>query len=227
MFFGFCEGLKLSKFLQVWNFGGNIFQKNIVKYDSNPMKRSEINQALKSAMNCFRAAQWALPPKPRWDVTDCGLGRFDQVGLVLVNLAEEPEYCEKLMYSKHKQVTPMHTHRKKKEDIICRRGLLAIELWNGYPERTPKGVGFLLQRNGEKAEVRSGEPLVLRAGERVTLEPGVYHAFWPESDEAIIGEVSTANDDANDNLFVDTNIGRFPGIEEDEPPLVRLLWERQ
>ena len=79
------------------------------------MKRSQINKALKDAMRCFDAAQWALPPNPRWDVTDCGLGRFNEVGLVLLNLAEQPEYCEKLMYSKRKQVTPMHTHGKKRK----------------------------------------------------------------------------------------------------------------
>jgi len=61
-----------------------------------------------------KTANWALPPQPRWDVTDCGLGEFDQIGLVLLNLSEQPEYCEKLMYSKSNQVTPMHTHRKKK-----------------------------------------------------------------------------------------------------------------
>ncbi|HUA37826.1 MAG TPA: D-lyxose/D-mannose family sugar isomerase [Candidatus Sulfopaludibacter sp.] len=190
------------------------------------MKRSEINRALKQALRSFKAARWALPPRPRWDVTDCGLGRFDQVGLVLLNLAEQPEYCEKLMYSRHHQVTPMHTHRKKKEDIICRRGELAVELWQGHPEQTRKGETFTLLRNGEKTEVRSGTPIVLQAGERVTIVPGIYHAFWPESEEAIIGEVSTANDDAHDNFFVDPNIGRFPAIDEDEPPVARLLWEK-
>jgi D-lyxose ketol-isomerase len=35
--------------------------------------------------------------------------------------------------------------------------------------------------------------------------------------------VSTANDDLHDNFFADERIGRFPGIEEDEPPLVRLV----
>jgi len=190
------------------------------------MKRSEINRALKQAMRSFKAGGWALPPKPRWDVTDCGLGRFDQVGLVLLNLAEQPEYCEKLMYSRHHQVTPMHTHRKKKEDIICRRGELAVELWKGHPEQTRKGETFTLLRNGDNVEVRSGEPILLRPGERVTIVPGVYHAFWPESEEAIIGEVSTANDDAHDNFFVDPNIGRFPEIDEDEPPIARLLWEK-
>lgn len=189
------------------------------------MKRSEINKALKDAMRCFQAAGWALPPRPRWDVTDCGLGKFAEAGLVLVNLAEQPEYCEKLMYSKFHQVTPMHAHRQKKEDIICRSGRLAIELWKGHPNRTSKGEGFLLLRNGEEQEIQSGEPVILEPGERVTIRPGIYHAFWPESEEAVIGEVSTANDDANDNFFVDPNIGRFPEITEDEPPVARLLWE--
>jgi len=190
------------------------------------MKRSQINKALKDAMRCFEAAKWALPPKPRWDVTDCGLGRFNEVGLVLVNLAEHPEYCEKLMYSRYKQVTPMHAHAKKKEDIICRSGRLAIELWKGHPKMTRRGESFSLPRNGESVEVCSGDPIVLEPGERVTIEPGVYHAFWPESDEAVIGEVSTANDDAHDNFFVDPDIGRFPEIDEDEPVFVRLLWEK-
>jgi D-lyxose ketol-isomerase len=190
------------------------------------MKRSEINQALKSAMKCFKANKWALPPKPRWDVTDLGLGQFDKFGLVLVNLAEEREYCEKLMYSKKNQVTPMHTHKQKKEDIICRSGRLAIEVWKGHPEKTKKGAEFLLQRNGAKVPVCSGKPFVLEPGERITLVPGVYHAFWADTKEAVIGEVSTANDDAHDNFFVDKNIGRFPGVEEDEKPVQRLLWEK-
>ena len=195
------------------------------------MKRSEINRALRDALRCFKASHWTLPPQPRWDVTDCGLGEFAKTGLVLVNLAEQPEYCEKLMYAKFHQVLPMHTHLRKKEDIICRAGRLSVELWKGHPEHDREGELFArgdlfrLRRNGDLVEVRSGKPVLLEAGERVTVEPGVYHAFWPESDEAVIGEVSTANDDAHDNFFVDPRIGRFPAIEEDEPPLARLLWE--
>jgi D-lyxose ketol-isomerase len=191
------------------------------------MKRSQINQALNDAMTCFKSANWVLPPEPRWDVTDCGLGDFDKIGLVLVNLSEQPEYCEKIMYSKFHQVTPMHAHGHKKEDIICRAGRLAIELWKGHPERTTKGEVFSLPRNGVKVDIHSGETLILEAGERVTIPAGVYHAFWPESREAIIGEVSMANDDANDNFFVNPDIGRFPAIEEDESPVARLLWEQQ
>lgn len=190
------------------------------------MKRSQINQAVRDATACFSAAQHALPPDPRWDVTDCGLGRFYEIGLVLVNLAEEPEYCEKMMYAKSHQVTPLHTHGKKTEDIICRWGQLAIELWSGHPRETSKGRVFQVKRNGQNIDVNSGEPIVLEAGERVKIVPGIYHAFWPESPEAIIGEVSTANDDTTDNFFVDAQIGRFPRIEEDEPATVALINEK-
>lgn len=189
------------------------------------MKRSEINTIYHEAKACFEDNGWALPPKPRWDITDFGLGEFNRYGLVLINLAEEPEYCEKLMYARKGQTTPSHTHQQKKEDIICRSGQLALELWAGHPEQTERGTPFYAQVNGEQRELASGAILVLQAGERITLIPSIYHAFWPQTPGCIIGEVSTANDDTNDNFFVDPNVGRFPGIEEDEPAEIRLFSE--
>ncbi len=187
------------------------------------MKRSEINSLIKSARQCFEAHGWALPPSPRWDVTDFGLGAWRQYGLVLVNLAEEPEYCEKLMYALEGMTTPAHTHRKKKEDIICRWGRLAIQVWGGHPEHAAAQVTIPV--NHEPREFASGDVIELEAGSRVTLVPGVYHAFYPLSAGCIIGEVSTANDDLHDNFFVDSGIGRYPGIEEDEAPTLRLVSE--
>lgn len=189
------------------------------------MKRSAINAIFREARACFVRHGWALPPEPRWDITDFGLGRFDEYGLVLINLAEEPEYCEKLMFARTGQRTPAHTHARKKEDIICRHGRLALRLWGGHPERGTSGDTLTLRVNGAPRAHVSGKVLVLEAGERVTLTPGVYHEFWPEAEDCIIGEVSTANDDANDNIFVDPAIGRFPGIEEDEPATIRLISE--
>ena len=180
------------------------------------MKRSEINAARREAAACFGRHGWALPPAPLWDITDFGLGDFYRSGLVLINLADTPQYCEKLMYARARQVTPLHAHRKKKEDIICRYGRLAFELWPALPETSQRGHEIVLQRNGVNFTAAAGTPFTIEAGERITLVPGVYHAFWPESAECIIGEVSTANDDANDNFFVDDRIGRFPEIEEDE-----------
>ena len=78
------------------------------------MKRSEINAAVAEAKTAFERHGWTLPPHPRWDVTDFGLGDFGRSGLILGNLAEQPEYCEKLMYVKRNQVTPRHFHAAKK-----------------------------------------------------------------------------------------------------------------
>lgn len=190
------------------------------------MRRSEINSLIRTAQSCFQAHDWALPPRPRWDVTDFGLGAWRKYGLVLVNLAEEPEYCEKLMYAQKGMTTPAHCHRKKKEDIICRWGRLAVQVWADEPAQAGSR-SFSMPVNHEAVTVKSGQILELAAGSRVTLVPGIYHEFYPLSDECIIGEVSTANDDLHDNFFVNPDIGRYPHLEEDEPPLVRLLSDKR
>lgn len=180
------------------------------------MKRSEINAAIIEATARFEAHGWTLPPNPRWDVTDFGLGDFASSGLILVNLAEQPEYCEKLMYIRRGQVTPRHYHASKKEDIVCRWGRLAIEL----PSPTPR---VRLQVNNEWRDVPTDRLLFLTAGERVTLTRGILHAFWADSEFAIVGEISTANDDTNDNFFENQAVGRFSRIVEDEPAIVTLV----
>jgi len=189
------------------------------------MKRSEINFLIRAAEQCFATHSWALPPRPRWDVTDFGLGDWRHHGLVLVNLAEEPEYCEKLMYAQEGMITPAHTHGKKKEDIICRWGSLAIQIWGRHPGQNDHR-SIIVPLNHEPHEAAPGSVITLKAGSRVTLVPGVYHAFYPLSKECVIGEVSTANDDLNDNFFVNPDIGRYPGIEEDENPVVRLVSDK-
>jgi D-lyxose ketol-isomerase len=192
------------------------------------MKRSEINGAIAEARFAFERHHWHLPPKPRWDVTGFGLGDFQKFGLVLVNLAELPQYCEKLMFARHNQMTPLHTHKSKQEDIICRIGTFAIRLValdkTGKPNRKAKDrVRVLL--NGEEQQLANGSVVYLKEGERITLYPGAYHEFWPVSPYCIIGEVSTANDDTGDNFFEDPEIGRYEAIEEDEPALEKLVSE--
>jgi D-lyxose ketol-isomerase len=186
------------------------------------VKRSEINQLVLDATVRFQHCGWVLPPAPKWDVTDFGLGDWRRYGLVLINLADEPEYCEKLMYAKEGMTTPAHCHAKKTEDIISRSGLLRIQLWAGKPEHSA-GKLVSIKLNGVDLEVESGSFVDLHSGCRVKIVPGVYHEFQPLSDECVIGEVSTANDDLHDNYFVDPEVGRYPEIDEDEPPVVRLL----
>jgi D-lyxose ketol-isomerase len=66
----------------------------------------------------------------------------------------------------------------------------------------------------------------LTPGESITLGPRLYHKFWAEAGQGtvLVGEVSKVNDDAKDNRFHEP-IGRFPEIEEDEPPLHLLCNE--
>ncbi|MBS0632656.1 MAG: D-lyxose/D-mannose family sugar isomerase [Verrucomicrobia bacterium] len=191
------------------------------------MKRSEINAAYRAAAACFARHHWTQPPHPRWDITDFGLGDFPRYGLTVINLATEVEYCEKLMFAHRGQTTPCHTHAKKKEDIICRTGELTLRLWPKRPEPgTTQPATFTVPVDGQPRALKPGEALVLAAGSRVTLVPGIWHEFFPSSDDCIIGEVSTANDDLHDNFFLNPDIGRFPDLVEDEPALVRLVSEK-
>ncbi len=163
-----------------------------------------------------------------WDITDYGQGRFDELGLFLVTVrngnAEDlgrrtggMVYAEKIMISRENQISPMHTHAVKTEDIINRGGAtLALQLaMSGVDGRPDPAAGIIVTCDGVARRLPAGELLRLAPGESVTLVPGVWHAFWGEGGDVLIGEVSTVNDDVTDNIFLDP-IGRFSTIEEDE-----------
>ena len=164
-----------------------------------------------------------------WDITDYGQGRYDQMGLFLFTLRngrlEDLQrgggmcYAEKLLISKQDQLSPMHTHVIKAEDIINRGGAtLAVQLYGSDAEgRFDEGAGGTLMCDGIRRDFEAGEVLKLAPGESVTLMPGDWHAFWGEGGDVLIGEVSTVNDDETDNIFREP-IGRFADIEEDEEP---------
>jgi D-lyxose ketol-isomerase len=168
-----------------------------------------------------------------WDITDYGAGNFDKMGLFLFTLRngrlEDLQrgggmcYAEKLLISKQDQLSPMHTHVIKAEDIINRGGAtLVVELYgsdeNGAFDETKGGVVYC---DGIKRDFAPGEKLRLAPGESVTLMPGDWHAFWGDGGDVLIGEVSTVNDDETDNIFREP-IGRFATVEEDVAP-TRLL----
>ena len=83
-----------------------------------------------------------------WDITDFGCGRFETQGLLLFTIRngnyQNPErypkkYAEKIMIVKPEQVTPMHFHWKKREDIINRSGgNLVLELYKSSEDEQPK-----------------------------------------------------------------------------------------
>ena len=134
----------------------------------------------------------------------------------------ETENAEKIMISRDGQRTLMHCHENKREDIINRGGgILVFELYNRIPgEKLLADTPVTLSCDGKQITVAAGEKLRLSPGESITLEPHVFHSFYGEGD-VMIGEVSSVNDDLNDNVFYGEQL-RFPAIEEDEPPY-RLL----
>ena len=168
-----------------------------------------------------------------WDVTDYGKGRYDEMGLFLFTLRNGRLadlqrgrgmcYAEKLLISKQDQLSPMHTHAIKAEDIINRGGAtLVIELYGSDDQGNfAEDRGGTIRCDGILRSYAPGERLRLAPGESVTLMPGDWHAFWGDGGTVLIGEVSTVNDDETDNIFREP-IGRFSEIEEDEAP-ARLL----
>ena len=218
------------------------------------MKRSEVNRYLKQAIklvdeNNFHLPSWALLTPEEWkdkiatecckeiidhtlgwDVTDFGKNNFMKEGLTLFTLRNgspksEKTYCEKIMVSYVNQITPMHFHWNKMEDIINRGGgILALQLWKANIKEEKTSDSFTVQIDGITRKIEAGEIIRLNPGESITLEPYIYHQFWAEKKTCIIGEVSKVNDDSNDNRFYEP-LGRYPKIEEDESALFLLCTE--
>lgn len=221
------------------------------------MQRSEVNRLQREALALFAEHRFALPPFAQWDeaewrrnpeaaryclkhqmgwdITDFGSGDFPRRGLVifcvrngLQGVAEEKPYAEKLLVVREEQETPFHLHRIKMEDIINRGGgNLILELHNledGGLGRT----NVTVMVDGTRRLMAAGEPLTLKPGESVTLTRNLWHRFYGEAGKGIVfvGEVSQVNDDLTDNYFFE-KLGRFAGIEEDEPKLYPLWNELQ
>lgn len=220
------------------------------------IKRSRINQIMRDSDAFIRSFGYILPPfaywspaemKARraeisnivdaglgWDISDYGLGDFDDTGLFLFTVrngnADDLSkgsgmlYAEKAMISRQDQYSPMHRHNIKAEDIINRGGgTLVIELFGDTDGKCDRAKGTVVYTDGIRRELEAGHKLKLAPGESVTLMPNEHwHAFWGEGGDVFIGEVSTVNDDNTDNVFEDPRISRFSGIEEDEAPLYLL-----
>jgi D-lyxose ketol-isomerase len=210
------------------------------------MKRSRVNDILAEAEAFLAHHGWALPPfahwpadrllgpdgvhirdrRLGWDITDYGQGRFDEMGLFLFTLRNGDLtqmgqqgamlYAEKLMISRKDQLSPMHRHILKTEDIINRGGgTLVLELFTcDAAGQIDRRADVQVLSDGVPVTLPAGGHLKLGVGASVTLTPSTWHAFWGEGADCLIHEVSTVNDDLTDNIF-DADIGRFSDIEED------------
>lgn len=218
------------------------------------MKRSEINQAILQAQAMMEKYHFLLPKFARyslqdwkslaltnkqeildarlgWDVTDFNLGQFAQTGLTLFTIRNQSQhnnkpYAEKIMLVNENQVTPMHYHWKKMEDIINRGGgNLMVKLYrrDDATDLLDEHSEVCVAVDGEQITVAAGGIVRLLPGQSICLYPTLYHSFWAEEGYGAVlaGEVSMANDDLTDNRFLQP-LGRFSDVEEDEAP-VHLL----
>ncbi|MCC8104116.1 MAG: D-lyxose/D-mannose family sugar isomerase [Clostridiales bacterium] len=219
------------------------------------MKRSEINHAIREMEQMVRRCRFPLPPfcnftpeewKEKgheydeirdnmlgWDISDCGLGRFEEIGFMLITLRNgnqhlgkyKKPYAEKLMYVREGQKAPMHFHWFKMEDIINRGGgNMLIRVFHSTENEELSDSDVTVEKDGKKEVVLAGTQVKLCPGESITIYPGLYHEFETEvgTGPVLLGEVSRCNDDERDNRFYDPSVGRFSTIEEDEAPY-RLL----
>jgi D-lyxose ketol-isomerase len=168
-----------------------------------------------------------------WDITDFGSGNYERVGLFIFTIRNSDPapnrpvpgkiYAEKILICDPGQVTPMHFHWRKVEDIINRGGGdLMVQVYNSTPDEGLTDTDVTLNLDGVKTVVKAGDVVRLQPGDSITIPNCLYHKFWGDRGRVMVGEVSLANDDNVDNRFYE-EVGRFPEVEEDEPPLYLLV----
>lgn len=168
-----------------------------------------------------------------WDITDFGQGNFHEAGLCLFTLRNgSPEnlrtghgilYCEKIMVVDVDKMNPLYFHWVKTDDIINRGGgKLLIQLYDATEDEGLAQTEVTVNMDGVERTVRGGDTVVLSPGESITLPPYCYHSLWAGDERVLAGEVSVVNNDEADNRLYES-VGRFPDIEEDEPPLYLLV----
>ena len=131
-----------------------------------------------------------------WDITDFGSGDFDKTGLLLItlrngnqkNVQKYPKpYAEKIMIVRENQVTPMHFHQSKMEDIINRGGgNLMIKLYNSDENGELSNSDVEISIDGKRCVFPAGHTIRLTPGESVTLTQGLYHRFGEKKERVML-----------------------------------------
>ena len=168
-----------------------------------------------------------------WDVTPFSSDDFYRRGLLAFTIrngnlkTDKKTYGEKILIVEENQETPWHFHWSKMEDIIDRGGgNLVIELYGATEDGEFTEENVTVKVDSIVCSVPAGGKVVLEPGQSICLEQGIYHRFYGEPGEGkvMVGEVSSVNDDTEDNRWYE-NLGRFPGIDEDCEPLHLLATE--
>lgn len=163
-----------------------------------------------------------------WDVTDFGSGDLARVGRTIFTLRNgrhgdgryPKSYAQKVMCMPEGQMSILHHHRSKMEDIHNQGGgNIVITLWQVGADGGRSAEPLELSVAGVRRRIAPGQTVRLRPGEWICLPPRTWHCFGAESGGGMVlsVEVSSVCDDLTDNVFEFGAGCRFPAIVEDEP----------
>ena len=178
------------------------------------MKRSEINRALRELEAMCKKYRCYLPPFCRftpdewktkgheydevrecmlgWDITDYGLGNFDEVGFSLITIrngsrkhageVSRRSTQKSSCILKEGQYSPNHFHWFKTEDIINRGGgNVLIRVYNSKEDESiDYETDVTVHTDGRTYAVPAGTQIRLTPGESIFIYQRLYHDFTVE-----------------------------------------------
>jgi D-lyxose ketol-isomerase len=174
------------------------------------MSPDEIGAHRRAAADALSAAGIVLTPaeRARIEITDLGLGAFEESGLALLVYVNTSRVCAKELVLLPHQTCPQHRHPPigddpgKEETFRCRRGEVYLYL-PGPP--TP-------ERRAAPPPARAHtytvfHEVTLRPGDQHTIPPNMWHWFQAGAEGAVVSEFSTRSTDEHD-VFTDPAIRR-------------------
>jgi D-lyxose ketol-isomerase len=140
------------------------------------------------ALQMLADAGIVLTERDELEITDLGLGRFEEVGLSLVVYENNDRYCAKELVLLPRQLCPEHRHPPVGDD--------------------PGKQETFRVRTGEVTLFVDGHgELTLQPGDQFTIPPDTLHWFRAGDAGAIVSEFSSPSRDEYD-VFTDPQIVR-------------------
>lgn len=149
------------------------------------------------------------------EAADCGLGRFEEIGLGVLVYVNTERCCAKELALWPGQTFPEHRHPPvsatnagKEETFRCRWGLVYLYV-PGPRSPRPKAR----PPRGREATFTVWHEVVLRPGDQHTLPPNTLHWFQAGPEGAVVSEFSTRSLDEED-VFTDPEVRRIPAVAD-------------
>lgn len=181
------------------------------------MKRKQYDAIRKEAVKYYEKAGIVLTDieKETMEAADFGLGRFEEMGLILVTYINTERCCAKEMVLLPGQTCPEHSHVPipergypgKEETFRCRYGTVLLYVEGEENEN----IQAVKPKDAEQYFTAAHE-IILHAGEQYTMQPDTKHWFQAGKEGAVISEFSTQSMDEYD-IFTDPAVERMPVVE--------------